>query len=69
MIWRALKLRPFLKDLVEKTTIKFNRERRKGTRRKEELLLCLREESLLSKKDWTVIELIEKVLIDFEEAL
>jgi hypothetical protein len=69
MIRRALKLRPFLEDLVEKTTIEFSRERRNGTRRKEELPLCLREESLLSEKDWAVIALMEKVLIDFEEAL
>ena len=69
MIRRALKLRPFLEDLAEKTTIEYNRERRNGTRRKEELPLCLREESLLSEKDWTVIELMERVLIDFEEAL
>ena len=69
MIRRALKLRPFLEDLAEKITIEFNRERRNGTRRKEELPLCLREESLLSEKDWTVIKLMERVLIDFEEAL
>jgi hypothetical protein len=69
MIRRALKLRPYLEDLVEKTAIEFNRERRNGTRRKEELPLCLREESLLSEKDWAVIELMEKVLVDFEEAL
>ncbi|PWI64602.1 hypothetical protein PCL_09496 [Purpureocillium lilacinum] len=69
MIRRGLKLRPFLEDLVEKTTIEFNRERRNGMRRKEEMPLCLREESLLSEKDWMVIELMEKVLVDFEEAL
>jgi hypothetical protein len=31
--------------------------------------LCLCEESLLSEKDWKVIELMDKVLVDFEEAL
>lgn len=69
MMRRSLKLRPFLEDLVEKTTIEFNRERRNGMRRKEELPLCLHEESLLSEKDWVVVELMEKVLVDFEEAL
>lgn len=69
MMRRGLKLRPFLEDLVEKAMLEFNRERRNGARRKEEMLLCLREESLLSEKDWKVIEPMEKVLIDFEEAL
>jgi hypothetical protein len=31
--------------------------------------LCLREERLLGVKDWKVIELMNKVLLDFEEAL
>ena len=66
---RALKLRPFLEDLVEKVAIEANRERRNGLRSKEEMPLCLREESLLSEKDWQVIELTDKVLVDFEEAL
>ncbi|KAM3539812.1 hypothetical protein ARSEF1564_007253 [Beauveria bassiana] len=69
MIRRALKLRYFLDDLVEKTMIEVNRERRNCIRKKEELPLCLREESLLNEKDWAVIELLEKVLVDFEEAL
>ncbi|ODA82752.1 hypothetical protein RJ55_01261 [Drechmeria coniospora] len=69
MMRRGLALRSFLDDLVEKVTIEFNRERRNGVRRKEEMPLCLREESLLSEKDWKVIELMEKVLVDFEEAL
>ncbi|KAM0664433.1 hypothetical protein ACQRIU_007015 [Beauveria bassiana] len=69
MIRRALKLRSFLDDLVEKTMIEVNRERRNGIRKKEELPLCLREESLLNEKDWAVSELLEKVLVDFEEAL
>jgi hypothetical protein len=69
MMRRGLRLRPFLEDLIEKTTIEFNRERRNGVRRREELPLCLQKESLLSEKDWVVIELMEKVLTDFEEAL
>ncbi|KAM0742755.1 hypothetical protein ACQRIT_002932 [Beauveria bassiana] len=69
MIRRALKLRSFLDDLVEKTMIEVNRERRNGIRKKEELPLCLREESLSNERDWAVIELLEKVLVDFEEAL
>lgn len=69
MIQRALVLRPFLEDLVEKVTLEFNKECRNGTKYKGELPLCLREESLLSEKDWKVIELMDKVLVDFEEAL
>ena len=69
MMRRALKLRPFLEDLVEKVAIEANRERRNGLRSKEEMPLCLREESLLSEKDWQVIELTDKVLVDFEKAL
>jgi hypothetical protein len=69
MMRRGLKLRPFLEDLVEKATVEFNRERRNGVRRKEEMPLCLREESLLNENDWGVIELMDKVLVDFEEAL
>ena len=68
MIRQALKLRPFLEDVIEKTMIEFNRERRSSTRRKEELPFCLREDRLLSEKDWEVIESMEKFLIDFEEA-
>ncbi|KAG7404643.1 hypothetical protein Forpi1262_v015756 [Fusarium oxysporum f. sp. raphani] len=69
MMRRGLKLRPFLEDLIEKVTIEFNRERRNGVRRKEEMPLCLCEESLLSENDWKVVELMEEVLVDFEEAL
>ncbi|KEY73851.1 hypothetical protein S7711_10131 [Stachybotrys chartarum IBT 7711] len=69
MMRRGLKLRPFLEDLVEKATVEFNRERRNGVRKKEEMPLCLREESLLNGNNWGVIELMDKVLVDFEEAL
>jgi hypothetical protein len=69
MMRQGLKLRPFLEDLIEKVTIEFNRERRNGVRRKEEMPLCLCEESLLSENDWKVVELMEEVLVDFEEAL
>ncbi|EXK24566.1 hypothetical protein FOMG_18716 [Fusarium oxysporum f. sp. melonis 26406] len=69
MMRRGLKLRPFLEDLVEKATIEFNKERRNGVRRKEEMPLCLREESLLSENDWKVVELMDEVLVDFEEAI
>lgn len=62
-------MHPFFKDLIEKTIIKFNREHCNSIRRKEELLLCLYKESLLSEKDWVVIKLMEKVLINFKEAL
>ncbi|KAF6513037.1 hypothetical protein HZS61_007977 [Fusarium oxysporum f. sp. conglutinans] len=69
MMRRGLLLRPFLEDLVEKVTLEFNKECRNGARRREEIPLCLREESLLGEKDWKVIELMDKVLLDFEEAL
>ncbi|OAQ57863.1 restless-like transposase [Pochonia chlamydosporia 170] len=69
MIRRGLMLRPFLEDLVEKVTLEFRKGCRNGVRRREEIPLCLREESLLSEKDWKVIELMDKVLLDFEEAL
>jgi hypothetical protein len=69
MIRRGPKLRPFLEDLVEKTTIEFNGESRNNMRRKEGMPSCLCEESVLSEKDCMVIELMEKVLVDFEEAL
>jgi hypothetical protein len=62
-------LRLFLEDLVEKVTLKFNKECRNRAKRREEIPLCLREESLLREKDWKVIELMDKVLLDFEEAL
>ncbi|KAM4067879.1 transposase-like protein [Hirsutella rhossiliensis] len=35
----------------------------------KEMPLSLREESLLSDKDWKVIGLMDRVLVDFEEAL
>jgi hypothetical protein len=60
MMRRGLKLRPFLKDLVEKATIEFNRERGNGGRKKEEMPLCLREESLLSENNWKVVELMDE---------
>ncbi|KAF4343861.1 restless-like transposase [Fusarium beomiforme] len=69
MMRRGLKLRPFLEDLVEKAAIEFNRERRNGIRMKEEMPLCLCEESLLSENDWKVVGLMDEVLVDFEEAL
>ncbi|OBS15938.1 hypothetical protein FPOA_27990 [Fusarium poae] len=69
MMRRGLLLRPFLEDLVEKVTLEFNKECCNGARRREEIPLCLREESLLGEKDWKVIELMDKVLLDFEEAL
>lgn len=69
MIRRGLKLRPFLEDLVEKATIEFGRQRRSGVSRKEEMPLCAREESILGENDWKVIELMDRVLVDFEEAL
>ncbi|KAF5249448.1 hypothetical protein FOXYS1_15022, partial [Fusarium oxysporum] len=69
MMRRGLLLRPFLEDLVEKVTLEFNKECRNGARCREEIPLCLLEESLLGEKDWEVIELMDKVLLDFEEAL
>ncbi|KJZ68294.1 hypothetical protein HIM_12315 [Hirsutella minnesotensis 3608] len=69
MIRRGLQLRPFLEELVEKLVLESSRECRRGTIRREELPLCLREESLLTDKDWKVIETMEEVLVDFEEAL
>jgi hypothetical protein len=65
----CLLLRPFLEDLVEKVTLEFNKECRNKARRREEIPLCLWEESLLGEKEWKVIELMDKVLLDFEEAL
>ncbi|WKT54416.1 Ribonuclease H-like superfamily [Fusarium oxysporum f. sp. vasinfectum] len=44
-------------------------ECRNGVRRKEEVPLCVREESLLSENDWKVVELMDEVLVDFEEAI
>lgn len=69
MIRRGLELRPFLEDLIEKAIIDFSRERRNGVRRKNELPLCVREESILGENDWKVIQLMDSVLVDFEEAL
>jgi hypothetical protein len=69
MMRRALELRPFLEDLIEKVTLEFNKECRNGIKRKGEIPLCLCEESLLSENDWKVIELMDKVLVNFEEAL
>jgi hypothetical protein len=69
MMRRGLMLQPFLEDLLEKVTLEFNKGCRSGTRRREEMPFCLREESLLGEKDWKVIELMDKVLLDFEEAL
>jgi hypothetical protein len=51
MMRRGLLLRPFLDDLVEKVMLDFNKECRNGARKREEMPLCLREESLLSEKD------------------
>ncbi|KAJ6436172.1 Gag-Pol polyprotein [Purpureocillium lavendulum] len=56
-------------SIVEKVTLEFNKECRNGTKHKGDLPLCLRDENLLSEKDWKVIELMDKVLVDFEEAL
>ncbi|OAA63224.1 transposase [Akanthomyces lecanii RCEF 1005] len=69
MIRRGLKLRPFLEDLVEKAAIEFSRERRNGVRGRNEMPLCVREESILGENDWKVIQLMDSVLVDFEEAL
>lgn len=69
MIRRGLKLRPFLDELVEKATLEFSRERRSGLSRREEMPLCVREESILGENDWKVIQLMDSVLVDFEEAL
>ncbi|KAM4063352.1 restless-like transposase [Hirsutella rhossiliensis] len=69
MIRRGLGLRPFLEDLIEKVTLEFRKKCRNGMRRAKEMPLCLREESLLSDNDWKVIELMDRVLVDFEEAL
>jgi hypothetical protein len=66
MIRHALELRPFL---IEKVTLEFNKECRNRIRRKREIPLCLYEESLLSEKDCKVIQLMDKVLVDLEEAL
>ncbi|KAM4067718.1 restless-like transposase [Hirsutella rhossiliensis] len=50
-------------------TLEFRKKCRNGMRRAKEMPLCLREESLLSDNDWKVIELMDRVLVDFEEAL
>jgi hypothetical protein len=54
---------------VEKVMLDFSKECRNGVRKREEMPLCLREESLLSEKDWKVIELMDKMLVNFEESL
>ncbi|KAJ6436893.1 restless-like transposase [Purpureocillium lavendulum] len=53
-------LRPFLEEMAENVTLEFNKGCRNWARRREQMPLCLREESLLSEKDWKVVELMDK---------
>ncbi|KAM3536991.1 hypothetical protein ARSEF1564_010088 [Beauveria bassiana] len=50
-------------------SMKPGQERRSGLSRREEMPLCVREESILGENDWKVIQLMDSVLVDFEEAL
>lgn len=69
MIRRALRLRPFLEDLVDEQKLLFQKVQRCGKTTASEIPLCLRHESQLDEKDWKVIDLLNQVLVDFEEAL
>ena len=69
MICRALCLRPFLDDFVDKQKLLFQKVQHGGKTTASEIPLCLREESQLDEKDWKVIDLLNQVLVDFEEAL
>jgi hypothetical protein len=69
MIRRALQLRPFLEDLWVKHHTEWKMDVRKGKRKESDIPLHLRDESELTQKDWTVIQLFGEVLQDFEDAL
>ncbi|KAK9774562.1 putative HAT C-terminal dimerization domain-containing protein [Seiridium cardinale] len=55
--------------LIEQVVLDFRKSCRNGAGGKEELPLCLQEESLYGAKGWKFLDLLNEVLMDFEEAL
>jgi hypothetical protein len=69
MVRRALLLKGFLEDLWYGQKSEWEGLVLRGKKSRKDMPLCLRDESKLDEKDWTIIALLNEVLQHFEHVL